>query len=196
MVVSVSLSLSHSSSSTFHFLPPLLLWTTSWLIQFDLAYRIWRRKRREREARYHQLDPIIEGPWVKTKTFDPYAETDFRTPTNQLEFEVTTPPSFRSSYNPSMMAPPSTPGYSDAGSHDVEQRVRYSDEYRRVAAGGGAGVSGAGGEGYLSVDRNLGEDGDSLRSRAPSGYSDATVVGDEEVRKLGGSPGYGVKGEK
>ena len=42
----------------------------------------------------------------------------------------------------------------------------------------------------------MGEDGDSLRSRAPSGYSDATVVGDEEVKKLGGSPGYGVKGEK
>ena len=85
------------------------------------------------------------------------------------------------------MVAPSTPGYSDVGSHDVEQRVRYSDEYRRVAGGG---------DGFLSVNRNLGEDGDSLRSRAPSGYSDATVVGDEEVKKLGGSPGYGVRGEK
>ena len=50
-------------------------------------HSIYRRKRREREAQYHQLDPLLEAPWVQTKVFDPYAETDFRTPTNQLEFD-------------------------------------------------------------------------------------------------------------
>ncbi len=136
--------------------------------------RIWRRKRREREARYHQLDPLLEGPWVKTKVFDPYAETDFRTPTNQLEFEVTTPNYNRNSFNSSL---PPTPGYSMESSNNHEQ-VRYADDEHRDAGGA-----------LLNPRDSM------ARSRAPSGYSDvsgysdATVVGDEEVRKM--TPSYG-----
>jgi hypothetical protein len=70
--------------------------------------RIWRRKRRERIARYSRIEPVIEveGPWVKTKVFDPYAESDFRTPTNQMEFS--TSPGYRYSYTPTVGDAPTT----------------------------------------------------------------------------------------
>ena len=82
--------------------------------------RIWRRKRTER-ARYHQLqDPVvIEGPWVKTRVFDPYAETDFRTPTNQLEFDADV---HDNTYSASLV--PRSPGRADEA--QVTRNSSYS----------------------------------------------------------------------
>ncbi|KAI0690543.1 phospholipase B [Cytidiella melzeri] len=92
-----------------------------------IGWLIWRRKRRDRHARYQKVDLLLEGPWVKTKVFDPYAEEmDFRTSTNQMELE-TAGDNRRSSYRYSR-GPSSSSSSPLTVSRDTSPMpVRYGD---------------------------------------------------------------------
>lgn len=61
---------------------------------------------------------------MKTKVFDPYAEADFRTPTNQLEFDAGIQEAPYGRISPSSAAHfPRTPGSAGTGTFETSQML-------------------------------------------------------------------------